>query len=1433
MIGKSNSNLIRCRIFVCVLKRYLIAILASCIVFSALPLLAIQSARDKSANSQADPEQLYEHIGKLIRSAHNRYERVNLYAKVGRLYERMGTLHVSIWPPRSARKPLWYDHEVPTWDDFKTTYEEYCRLVQELEGTNTINTALAVGCLAARYSRDKYAESQLVRARDILQQAMSTNQFADLGDSEKKNLLIEADSLSSKVVQLYNDAKLAQAIPQAHRVYDIRIKLLGIKHAATIAALVNLASIYRSMDIYELPEPLYQHPLKIREMIVAYLYDAIGEDKAEAILNQRTVAATNRWLRNADEITSMVLAAYKQGEYARAINLAERAYDLRQRILGEYHPALVNDLNILGTLYQTLGSIAASVPGNYTRYYQNLILTFGSRRLDVSVRLHNMQLLYESVGNKEEAERLRKRAFDMRQETVDYYYGRGKDISVIPKELKYPDSLEHVTRERARYCLVRARTSFRRALEINEKTYGPNHPNTATSLNNLALLNKVWGGLDLSYAYSDWTDAERLLKRALKIREGSLGAQRHETLEIMNNLALLYKTMERYSEAESFYKRMLNIYEESLGPQHPYVAWCLTQIAGLYIEVENYTKAESFYKQALEILENSFGPDNPHTAQVYEELAKLYQAMGDYKAAKANFEHALKIREESSGYEHPDTTSCISNLANLYDLMGKYNEAEALCRRVLEIREKTLGYEHPQTAEALNDLAMLHCSAGEFQKAEPLLNRSLQIWEKTLGASSPYYAITMENLATAYFKTGQFKKAQELYQESLSTWERTWGEEDPSLAPSLKNLAILLTSQQEMDQALDLNETLRLFSRLWEIRKSQYNQISSFVVEREQLAIAAKINEEINLILSFAEIAADSHLNLSSLKNNAQRFAAEVVLFSKCSVLETLLRRNARELVKTNPRSQSLFKEWEATCYKLKTLEMTESKVFDPEHRKKVDALTKQKETLYRQLEQALPWFSFLQQENLGTVANIGATLPVGSALVEIVKYRPFDFRAEEREEKWGGARYVAFVLHGGQVRRDPEVALVPMGSAVQIEKAVKRWRTAVQKSPEEHAPEQELAVASEALASLIWNPLVPALGNCRKIYISPDGELSFVSFAALPGSPPGRFLIEEYDIGYVSTGRDLVRKSIMSIAPPVLVGAPDFGETKTAALISNREFSTKHSSIITQDESTTRTGISDLRSFGGLEFSSLPGTLEEINIIADVLKGYGFRDYQTLSGAKATEATVKSVRYPQILHLATHGFFLPDTGLDELATAEGLRGVGGTRPYSGDEIGGVSSEGLWHQITLRNPMHRSGIALAGANDTIFGLREAGGNDGILTAEEVTTMDLMGTAMVVISACESGLGEAKGGEGVFGLRRAFTLAGAQSLVMSLWSVPDVATRELMELLYRGGKEAGSTQRALLAAQRQWIEKEQAAGRYPHPFYWAGFVASGVGLGLGK
>lgn len=404
------------------------------------------------------------------------------------------------------------------------------------------------------------------------------------------------------------------------------------------------------------------------------------------------------------------------------------------------------------------------------------------------------------------------------------------------------------------------------------------------------------------------------------------------------------------------------------------------------------------------------------------------------------------------------------------------------------------------------------------------------------------------------------------------------------------------------------------------------------------------------------------------------------------------------------------------------------------------------------------------------TLDDLRARLPEGGALVEFAAYRPTDPRKAGKDQD-AARRYVAFVMP-----KSGPVAAVPLGSVAEIDGRVATLRKALQ------TPRGGFEEPARGLHDALVAALEPHLGGAKHLVVAPGGALSLVPFAALVGGD-GKFLVERYTITYVSSGRDLMRvgDGASAGAPALLVGAPAYDDAGDGAKLPD-----------------------DQRK--ALRFGALQGTAQEIAALGKIVPGA-----TVITGAAASERALKAARPPVLLHVATHGFFL--AGDDKaIAGARALEFDAGTGPAAAEPTEGAR---LW--LTQAGPLLRSGLALAGANARI------GRDDGILTALEVASMDLRGTELVVLSACETGVGEVDAGEGVYGLRRALTIAGARAQVMSLWKVDDAATRDLMIDYYKGLAKGTGRGEALRAAQQGLL----ADAKRRHPYYWAAFIPSGA------
>jgi CHAT domain-containing protein len=419
----------------------------------------------------------------------------------------------------------------------------------------------------------------------------------------------------------------------------------------------------------------------------------------------------------------------------------------------------------------------------------------------------------------------------------------------------------------------------------------------------------------------------------------------------------------------------------------------------------------------------------------------------------------------------------------------------------------------------------------------------------------------------------------------------------------------------------------------------------------------------------------------------------------------------------------------------------------------------------------------FRAQSQPVTIDAVRGTLPDNTALLEFASYRPLSPKGITAKERYGAPRYVVYVI-----RRQGEVRWRELGGTKEVDGAVQALRQAL-RNPQRKDTQQ----LARALDEAVMQPVRPLLGDATQLLVSPDGELNLVPFAALVDEQ-GRYLIQRYSFTYLTSGRDLLRMQVAreSKSGPLVVANPSFGDQPTTVVVATN--------------STSR------RSLTNTYFEPLAATEKEARSIQTL-----FPDATVLTGLKASETAVKQVAAPRVLHLATHGFFLSEpAALATVSKSVPPAVAGGSRTQN-------ATNGTNSNATIENPLLRSGLAFAGAN-----LRNGKADDGILTALEASGLNLWGTKLVVLSACDTGVGEVHTGEGVYGLRRAFTLAGAESLVMSLWPISDFTTRTLMTNYYQNLKQGMGRGEALRQVQLDMLKKNPKL----NPFYWANFIQSG-------
>ncbi|MGB7313551.1 MAG: CHAT domain-containing tetratricopeptide repeat protein, partial [Nodosilinea sp.] len=808
------------------------------------------------------------------------------------------------------------------------------------------------------------------------------------------------------------------------------------------------------------------------------------------------------------------------------------------------------------------------------------------------------------------------------------------------------------------------------------------------------------------------------------------------------------------------------IRRERLGDRHPDVATSLSSLAGLYQLQGRYGEAEPLYQESLAIRRERLGDRHPDVATSLNNLAGLYPDQGRYGEAEPLYQESLAISREQLGDRHPAVAASLGNLAVLYQLQGRYEEAEPLYQESLAIRRERLGDRHPAVATSLNNLAGLYRDQGRYGEAERLYQESLAIRREQLGDRHPAVAISLGNLAGLYQAQGRYGEADPLFQESLAILQAQLGEHHPNVAISLNNMAVLYQALGNTTQAISfLRQGLG-------IEEYQLDTNFASLAEAQRQDYAAQIT-------ATTEVAISLNLNQAPDSPAATQLALTTLLRRKGRILDATT--NSLQTLRQNltPADQAVLDELTTIQTQLSALIFNPPGNLPPEqYTDELDRLEAEADDLNSTLARRSAVFRAETQPI--TLEAVQAKLPQDAVLVEFTRYQPYD--ATNPSDRWGEARYAAYLLSPSG-----DIQAIDLGDAAAIDNAIQAFSTLLQDPRadlrgasivQEIRPEFVEDVTG-TLKTLILDPIAPYLQGHQHLLISPDSQLNRLPFEALQ-TDNSQYLVEQYQISYLNSGRDLLKFGVLepSTQPAVIVANPNYGPTAAPRR---------------RSESDATLGLEDL------QFDPLPGTAEEVAALRPILP-----NATILTEASATENALKQTQNPRILHIATHGFFLTDAPRPEPEAGRGLT-------FSGD---GLRASGT-ASAPVENPLLRSGLALAG-----FNTRTSGDEDGAFTALEAANLNLYGTQLVVLSACDTGLGDIANGEGVYGLRRAFGIAGAETQLISLWQVSDYGTQSLMARYYQNLMAGMGRSEALRDVQLAMIHSDSD---YAHPYYWAAFV----------
>jgi CHAT domain-containing protein/tetratricopeptide (TPR) repeat protein len=1062
--------------------------------------------------------------------------------------------------------------------------------------------------------------------------------------------------------------------------------------------------------------------------------------------------------------------------------IVERAVAIKERTLGPTHPDLATSLINLGVQRTLAGDLAAAKP-LLERALAIREAAFGPDHLLVAGALHRLGGLAMVLHDDEQAKVLLERAQRIRETA----YGAGHYDTI-----RTLVNLAILYQETGDYTAARQR--YERALGLAEGMRG------STDLRTLDLLRGV--AVVLSELGGDFAGAARLNERLLALTERAYGPSDLRLRAPLENLAIDRRDLGDYAAAKALAERSLAIAEAALGPKHAMVAASLHLLATIFAGLGDYAEAMRLFERATGINEEVFRPSNPESARASWFISDLFPLSGYGADDMELFERLLASREKNVGLQNPRTAKGLSNLAAVLSSDEDFRRTRPLFERALESQERFLGPDHPEVAASATNLAYVLSRSGDYEAARRLYERALSNWEKSLGADHPKVAAALVNLARLHLTTGNYDDAGPLLDRALAIQEKSLGPEHPDIAGTLSSRAELAARTGATSEAFVTAERAEALSR------EHLRLTVRTLPERQALAYASSLPSALDLMLRLASTrSGDGQMSTA---------AWNAVIRARGMVLDEMAARHRSASAGEGKDIGGLAEALASARQRLAALTVRGVGDDPPErYRRLLERARDEKDRTERALAENSAKFRDDQSRSRILLPEVSAALPPDSALVGFVRYRGQDLeRAETITPSSPDAEpsYLAFVLRRGET----VPAVVPLGSARRVDALILQWRQQLDHeaiAPRRTSNRGEAAyrrVAGE-LRQQVWDPLLPQLANAKRVFVVPDGALHLVSFAALPTSA-SHYLVETGPlIHYLSAERDLVSGETGQPAGEGLLalGGPAFDESSLAPVAAEASFR------------GARSACSDFQS---IRFDPLPASEKEVEDVVTLWNKAGRArleanqllasdlsplDAVRLTGVAASESAFKAgAPGHRVLHLATHGFFL------------GGRCASALDPSVKSTYAGASAK-----VTKENPLLLSGLVLAGANHRNRALPDQ--EDGVLTAEEVAALNLSGVEWAVLSGCDTGAGEIRGGEGVLGLRRAFQEAGAKTVIMSLWPVEDEATRQWMTALYQGRLiKKLSTADAVREASLAVLRPRRAKGLNAHPFYWGGFVAAG-------
>ena len=1206
----------------------------------------------------------------------------------------------------------------------------------------------------------------------------------------------------------------AEAIKLVTKELDICAKLYGKEHPDYANSLYNLASCYSNMSNYAEAIKLGTEAMNIREKV----YGKEHPDYANSLYNLASCYSN-------------------MGDYAEAIKLGTEAMNIYEKVYGKEHPIYATSLNNLALYNSSLGNYAEAIKFG-TEAMNIYEKVYGKEHPSYATSLANLAGYYSDMGNYAEAIRLCTEAMNIREkvygtEHPDYATSLNNLASYNSKLGNYAEAIRLGTeamnvyekvygKEHPNYALsldnlalyysylgnyTEAIRFGTEAKNIYEKVYGKEHPDYATSLNNLASYNSKLG---------NYAEAVKLCTEAMNISEKAYGKGHPSYASSLSNLATYNSDLGNYAEAVKLCTEALNIREKVYGKEHPDYAASLNNLANCYSDLGNYAEAIRLGTEAMNVYEKVYGKEHPNYALSLDNLASYNSSLGNYTEAIRLCTEAMNIYEKVYGKEHPDYATSLSGLALYNVYLGNYTEAIRLGTEAMNIREKVYGKGHPSYASSLSNLATYNSDLGNYTEAIRLCTEAMNIYEKVYGTEHPHYATSLNNLAACYAHLGNYAEAIRLGTEALNIREKVYGKEHPAYANSLNNLAGYNSSLGNYAEAIRLGtEAMNIREIVYGKEHPDYaislGNLAGYYFYRGDIVSTNHYSLQFSELVSalvkktFTELTSSQRQQFWEkykgwYEKYAHRFSYILpsdtltmsghnsILLSKGLLLNSEIEFTKLIQESGDEEALALFKELQARRIQINKL--IEKPIAD--RPLDVDSLSREADRVEQQLVDSSKVYGDFTKNLVITWDQVQEKLTDKDAAVEFVS---FPWTADS-------TMYIAYVL-----RKDWDCPrMIPLFEEKELE-----------------AVEGYDYYTTPSVSRLVWEPLEEVLEGAERVYFSPGGDLYNIAIESVPDHlDPAHIVSERRGYYRLSSTRELALiQDDYTWTEGAVYGGLDYnmGVSSLAADEAHyaqsssegqRERGIDLSYYYLGGESLAEGIRSDRKSSGLLD--SLPGTREEAVAIKAQLDDISVPS-SLYTDDLGTEASFKALdgQRTSIIHIGTHGFF-------------------NTKKAEYQETSSLLMTSSQQTVRVEDDaLSRSGLCMAGANNLLSRTEALPDSldDGWLTALEIAHLDLRGLDMVVLSACKTGVGEVTG-DGVFGLQRGFKKAGARTLVMSLWNVPDQLTCYFMKEFFARievdanghptNKHAAFLQ-AQQAARTNWREVDPHAA----PYDWAAFI----------